>query len=419
MKSKAPASQPKPLTLLGKRILLGVTGSIAAYKAVGLVRTLTTEGADVTVAMTQSATRFVTPLTFEVLSKQPVAIDLFAGGHEMPHLSLSARADAVLVAPATANMLAKCALGLADDLLSAIVLNTRCPLIFAPAMDADMWDHPAVQANVEALRKRGAVVLEPEVGPLASGAVAKGRLPKEAVILAALKEHLARELDWAGQRVLLSAGPTQEAIDPVRFISNRSSGKMGFALAEAARDRGAEVVLVSGPTALPAPPAVTVVPVETAQQMQTELLRRLPWATVVIMAAAVADFRPKRPAADKLKKLRHDWHELELEPTDDILTRLAERRTNQVLVGFAAETGTIVAQAREKLRRKGVDLMVGNNVAAEGSGFGSDTNAAVLVDRHGIIADLAVMPKRQLADRILDAVLSLESPAPGQKLGRR
>ncbi len=419
MKSKEPASRPKPLALLGKRILLGVTGSIAAYKAVGLLRTLTTEGADVTVAMTQSATRFVTPLTFEVLSKQPVAIDLFAGGQEMPHLSLPERADAVLVAPATANILAKSAAGLADDLLSAMLLNTRCPLIFAPAMDGDMWDHPAVQANVEALRKRGAVVLEPEVGPLASGAVAKGRLPKETVILAALKEQLGRKLDWTGQRVLLSAGPTQEAIDPVRFISNRSSGKMGFALAEAARDRGAEVVLVSGPTALPAPPAVTVVPVETAKEMQAELLRRLPWSTVVIMAAAVADFRPKRPATDKVKKLQHDRHELELERTDDILTQLAERRTTQFLVGFAAETGPIVAQAREKLRRKGADLIVGNNVAAEGSGFGSDTNAAVLVGRQGIIADLAVMPKRQLADRILDAVLSLKEPAPGQKLGRR
>ena len=228
--------------------------------------------------------------------------------------------------------------------------------------------------------------------------MAKGRLPREVVILAALKEQLARKLDWAGQRVLLSAGPTQEAIDPVRIISNRSSGKMGFALAEAARDRGAEVVLVSGPTALPAPRVVTVVPVETAKEMQAELLRRLPWSTVVIMAAAVADFRPKRPAAGKLKKLHHDWHELELEPTDDILVRLAERRTTQVLVGFAAETGALVAQAREKLRRKGADLIVANNVAAKGSGFGSDTNAAVLVGRDGIIADLTLMPKRQLAD---------------------
>lgn len=419
MKSKRHASQPRPLTLLGKRILLGVTGSIAAYKAVGLLRNLTAEGAEVSVAMTPSATRFVTPLTFEVLSKQPVAIDLFPGGPQMPHLSLPEQADALLVAPATANTIAKCALGLADDLLSAMVLNARCPLIFAPAMDGDMWDHPAVQRNVEVLRERGAVVLEPEVGPLASGAVAKGRLPQEAVIVGALKEQLARKLDCVGRRVLVSAGPTQEAIDPVRFVSNRSSGKMGFALAEAARDRGAEVVLVSGPTALPAPRGVIVVPVETAREMEAELLRRLPWSTVVIMAAAVADFRPKRPASDKLKKLQHDWRELQLEPTDDILTRLAARRTTQVLVGFAAETGTIVAQARDKLKRKGVDLIVGNNVAAEGSGFGSDTNAAVLVGRHGVVAELTVMPKRQLADRILDAVLSLSTAAPGQKQGRR
>ncbi|MBM4125694.1 MAG: bifunctional phosphopantothenoylcysteine decarboxylase/phosphopantothenate--cysteine ligase CoaBC, partial [Nitrospira sp.] len=252
---------------LGKRLVLGVSGSIAAYKAVGLLRRLVQEGADVSVVMTEAATRFVGPLTFEVLSRHPVATDLFAARQEMLHLSLPERADAVVIAPATANQIAKYALGLADDLLSALVLNTTCPLILAPAMDGHMWDHPALKTHRETLRRRGVTVLEPEEGPLASGRIGKGRLPDEAVILSAIERRLLPRQDWKGQRVLVSAGPTQEAIDPVRFISNRSSGKMGYAVAQAARERGAAVTLVSGPTELDIPPGVDYIPVCTAEEM--------------------------------------------------------------------------------------------------------------------------------------------------------
>jgi phosphopantothenoylcysteine decarboxylase/phosphopantothenate--cysteine ligase len=395
------------LRLLGKRIVLGVSGSIAAYKAVGLLRRLVQDGADVQVVMTQAATRFVGPLTFEVLSRHPVATDLFAAHQEMLHLTLPEQADAVMIAPATANVLAKCALGLADDLLSTLMLNASCPVILAPAMDGGMWEHPAVRAHVATLRGRGVTVLEPEEGPLASGRIAKGRLPQEDVILAALEKTLAPRLDWTGHRVLVSAGPTQEPIDPVRFLSNRSSGKMGYAVAQAARERGAAVTLVSGPTALPVPRGVDLVPVSTAEEMEKAVTSRLAWSTVVVMAAAVADFRPTRALSEKLKKGNSPELTLALERTTDILDVLSKRRTHQILVGFAAETGPVLARAQDKLKRKGLDLIVGNDVTSEGSGFGSETNAAVLVDRQGRVTELPLMSKRDLADRILDAVQSL------------
>ena len=407
------------MKLTGKRLVLGVTGSIAAYKAVGLVRTLLREGADVSVVMTQAAGRFVTPLTFETLSKHPVATDLFAAQQDMPHLTLPERADAVIVAPATANLLAKCALGLADDLLSTMLLNVTCPLIVAPAMDGGMWHHQAVQAHVATLRARGVTVLDPEEGPLASGRIGPGRLAEESRIMAALEQALAPRQDWAGQRLLVSAGPTQEAIDPVLFISNRSSGKMGYAVALAARERGAAVSLVSGPTTLTAPPGVDLIHVVTAEEMQKALLARLSWSTVVVMAAAVADFRPLRPSSAKLKKDGGYWKKLDLAPTDDILHQLSQQRRDQVLVGFAAETESVLAHATAKLKRKGLDLIVGNNVAAEGSGFGSDTNAATLIDRNGQVRELGLLPKRELADHILDAVLTLLRPRrkPGSAKG--
>ncbi len=398
---------------VGKRMILGVSGSIAAYKAVGLLRGLMKEGADVSVVMTESARRFVTPLTFEVLSKHPVVTDLFAGRQDMVHLTLPENADAILIAPATANVLAKSALGLADDLLSTVILNATCPLIFAPAMDGEMWDHQAVQANVETLRGRGAIVLEPEEGPLASGKIGKGRLPDQDAILSAIEARLCPRRDWVGQRVLVSAGPTREAIDPVRFISNHSSGKMGYALAQAARERGAQVVLVSGPTALPPPPGVEMEFVDTAEQMYKAIMSRFSWATVVAMAAAVADFRPTRPSSEKLKKTRKPWTRLNLEPTPDILENLSRVKTSQVLIGFAAETQAVLPHAKEKLQRKRLDLVVGNDVTAAGSGFGSDTNAAVLIDRAGQVNELPLMPKRELADRILDAVVTLaRTPGP-------
>ena len=396
-------------SLSGVRLVLGVTGSIAAYKAVSLLRLLSREAATVTVVMTAGACRFVTPLTFEVLSGAHVATDLFEAHQEMLHLSLPEQADAIVIAPATANCLAKAALGLADDLLSTMLLTTQCPVIFVPAMDGDMWQHPTVVEHVAALRTRGAIIVEPENGPLASGRLGQGRLADEQRILAAVHNAVHPRRDWSGRKVLISAGPTQEAIDPVRFISNRSSGKMGYALAEAARARGAEVVLVSGPTALPSPAGIEYCPVTTAEEMRKAIVHRFAWSDTVIMAAAVADFRPATPSGRKIKKRRGPLTQLELEATDDILRELGERRTSQVLVGFAAETEDLLAHAKEKLHAKGVDLLVANDVTAAGSGFGSDTNRVVLLTREGAPEELPLLPKREVADCILDRILTVQT----------
>jgi len=394
-------------TLTGKQIVLGVTGSIAAYKAVSLLRTLIREGAVVHVVMTQSATKFVTPLTFEVLSGHPVSTHIFDTHQEMKHLSLPAQADAIVIAPATANCLAKTALGLGDDLLSTMLLTSRCPLVVAPAMDGGMWTHPSVLDHVQTLRARGTIVVNPEIGPLASGQIGQGRLAEEERILKALQAALVPQRDWQGHRVLVSAGPTQEPIDPVRFISNRSSGKMGYAIAEAAQARGAQVVLVTGPTALPIPKGIEVVSVATAEDMLKALTTRLPWSTTVIMAAAVADFRPIHPAFQKLKKQGRTGQTLDLEPTTDILAALSAQRTTQLMVGFAAETGDLIAHAKAKLEAKGLDLIVANDVTTEGAGFGSDQNAATLIDRQGNMIELPLMPKRALADAILNRAQEL------------
>ncbi len=390
--------------LQGKRIVLCVTGSIAAYKAVSLLRTLVEDGAEVSVVMTPSATQFVAPLTFEVLSGRPVSQRLFADDQPMPHLQATEDADLILVAPATANSLAKCALGLADDLLGTLFVSARCPIVMAPAMDVEMWDHPAVAAHARTLRERGVVVLEPEEGPLASGLVGKGRLPAEHVILDAVHSGLARQRDWAGQRVLISAGPTREPIDAVRFITNASSGKMGYAMAEAAAQRGAEVVLVSGPTALPCPPNVTCVPVLTAEEMHQELDARFSWATVLVMTAAVGDFRPRNPSLEKVKK--HEWtgEPLELERTPDILQSLSQKRTHHVLVGFAAESENLLANGRKKLHQKDLDLLVVNSITGPQSAFGNETNEVMLLPRHGTPIEVERLPKRVLADRILDTI---------------
>ncbi len=396
-------------SLSGVRLVLAVTGSIAAYKAVSLLRLLRRESATVSVVMTAGACRFVTPLTFEVLSGAHVATDLFEAHQEMLHLSLPEQAQAIVIAPATANCLAKAALGLADDLLSTMLLTTQCPVIFAPAMDGDMWQHPTVVEHVAALRKRGAIIVEPEEGPLASGRLGQGRLADETRILAAVQAAVYPRRDWSGRKVLISAGPTQEAIDPVRYISNRSSGKMGYALAEAARARGATVLLVSGPTSLPSPAGVEYCPVTTAEEMRKAILDRFAWSDTVIMAAAVADFRPARPSNQKLKKRQGPVTHLELEPTDDILKELGARRTNQLLVGFAAETEELLAHAREKLHAKGVDLLVANDVTAAGSGFGSDNNQVALLNHHGNTEELPLLSKRDVADRILDRMLTLQT----------
>ncbi len=390
--------------LQDKRIVLCVTGSIAAYKAVSLLRTLIEERAEVSVVMTDSATQFVAPLTFEVLSGRPVLQRLFADAQPLPHLRSTEGADLLLVAPATANCLAKCALGLADDLLSTMFVAAQCPIVMAPAMDGEMWDHPAVMTHTQTLRDRGVVVLEPEDGPLASGLTGKGRLPAEHVIMEAVRSRLAMRKDWAGQRVLVSAGPTREAIDAVRFITNASSGKMGYAMAQAAAQRGAEVLLVSGPTALAPPPNVTRVPVLTAEEMYQDLDSRFAWATVLVMTAAVGDFRPRHPSSAKAKK--HEWsgESLELERTPDILQSLSRKRTHQVLVGFAAESEDLLANGRKKLREKNLDLLVINSITGPQSAFGSETNEVIFLPRHGAPVEIERLPKRLLADRILDAI---------------
>lgn len=402
--------------LSGKRIVLGVTGSIAAYKAVSLLRTLRCKGAAVSVVMTKAATKFVTPLTFEVLSGARVATDLFDAHEEISHLTIPECADVVLVAPATANFLAKAALGLADDMLTTMLLSAQCPVIVAPAMDGNMWTHPTVVQHVKILKARGVVVLDPEVGPLASGQVAQGRLPEESQILEAVDTALVSQGDWQGHVVLVSAGPTQEPIDPVRFLSNRSSGKMGYAIAAAARARGAEVILVSGPSSLNSDPGITTVRVNTAAEMADALCRHFPACTVLIMAAAVADFRPKESAMQKVKKQGKAELVLELEATPDILAMLSARRTSQIMVGFAAETERILSHATDKLKAKGLDLIVANDVTQMGGGFGSDDNAVVILSAKGEQRNLGLMSKRRLADEILTAVRELCMAGPRQNV---
>ncbi len=392
----------------GRELVLGVTGSIAAYKAVYLLRELTRQGARVSVCLSAHAREFVGALTFRTLSGHPVLEDLFDPRSEdaVEHVALAERAAAIVVAPATANLLAKAAQGLADDFLTTLLLAGRCPVLMAPAMDGGMWEHPAVVANVATLRRRGVVVLEPDRGALASGLSAQGRLPEVEAIVEALRAVLGPR-DLAGERVLVTAGPTREPIDPVRYISNRSSGRMGYALAAAAGRRGAAVTLVSGPTALTPPPAATFVPVETAEEMREAVLQHAEAATIVVKAAAVADYRAQRPAAAKIKGKRDLT--LDLTPNPDILAEVAARRTGAFVVGFAAETHEVAAHARAKLEAKGVDLLVANDVSRRDIGFDADDNEVLLVDRWGGARGLPRMPKVAVADAILDAVIALRA----------
>jgi phosphopantothenoylcysteine decarboxylase/phosphopantothenate--cysteine ligase len=389
--------------LAGRQVVLGVTGSIAAYKAVGLLRRLTGRGAQVTVVMTSAAQRFVTPLTFQVLSRRPVYDDLFDPREEILHLSLAQSADLLLIAPATANTLARLARGAADDLLSSLALSARCPILLAPAMDAVMWEHPLVQRNLDTLRGIGVGIIPPESGPLASGVVGPGRLAAEDAIVAAVEARLASSGPWAGVHVVVTAGPTREAIDAVRTITNRSSGKMGYALADAARTRGAMVTLITGPTDLPVPAGVDVVTVETAEEMRHAVLDRIDKTTVLLMAAAVADYRPKVSSPGKIKK-SGSAITIELVPTPDILSEVAARHTEACVVGFAAETDRLVERATEKLHRKRLDLIVANDVSRPGIGFGANDNEVTMIDRTGAVVSLPRLSKRVLAERILDHI---------------
>jgi phosphopantothenoylcysteine decarboxylase/phosphopantothenate--cysteine ligase len=402
----------------GRELILGVTGSIAAYKAVYLLRELTRAGARVSVCLSEHAREFVGPLTFRTLSGRPVLGNLFDPQSDaaVEHVALAERADAVLVAPATANLLGKAAAGIGDDFLTTLLLAARCPVVMAPAMDGGMWQHPAVVANVTTLRGRGVTVLEPDAGALASGLSARGRLPEVDVIIEALLTALTARRDLAGQRVLVTAGPTREPIDPVRYISNRSSGRMGYALAAAAARRGATVTLVSGPTALPPPPAVTFVPVQTAEEMREAVLHHAAGSAVVIKAAAVADYRVRQAAEHKIKGKRDI--SLELTPNPDILAEVAARATGAFVVGFAAETTDVVANARAKLEGKGIDLLVANDVSRRDIGFDAEDNEVLLIDRWGGSRPLPRMPKRAVADAVLDTIVALRAAHPAPKAVR-
>ena len=393
-------------SLTGRRILLGISGGIAAYKSVTLLRLLVEAGVDVQVVMTPAATRFVGPPTFAALSGKPVHADVFEQPDAVLHVRLARRAELAVVAPATANMLARLALGLADDLLSSTLLEATCPLVLAPAMHTGMWNHPATLANIELLRGRGAVIVGPDEGPLAAGDSGIGRMAEPEVIFEAVRSRLAAGEDLSGVQVVVTAGPTHEPIDAVRYLGNRSSGKMGFAAAAEAARRGADVTLITGPVALPDPAGVQVVRVETAEEMAREVFDRFPECQAVIMAAAVADFRPARPVEGKFKKDAGPPN-LTLEPTVDVLSTLGKRKEHQVLVGFAAETGELLPEGRRKLAEKNLDLIVVNEVGRPGTGFGADTDVAAILGRRGEDMAPRAWTKVELAAAICDRVASL------------
>jgi phosphopantothenoylcysteine decarboxylase/phosphopantothenate--cysteine ligase len=396
----------------GRRVVLGVSGGIAAYKAVELCRRLVDAGAHVSPVLTPDATRFIGEVTFSALASEPVRTSLWNAPEPIPHTHLGQTADIIIVAPATARVIAAYAAGLSDDLLTATLLATRAPVVICPAMHTEMWEHPAVQDNLALLRRRGVHIVEPVVGRLAGGDLGAGRLADPADIVEAVARVMqARVTDnpLSGRTVIVTAGGTREPIDAVRVITNRSSGKQGYALAVEASARGARVILVST-VVRPAPPGVEVVPVATASDMQEAVMSRADRADVVIMAAAVADFRPKAPADRKIKK-DDGVPEIVLEPTHDFLVDLGRRkRLGQVLVGFAAETDDVLANAAAKLRRKGLDLIVANDVSAPGVGFEHDTNEVTILGSDGEQTDVPLSGKREVARAVLDAVALRLSP---------
>ncbi|MBI3670454.1 MAG: bifunctional phosphopantothenoylcysteine decarboxylase/phosphopantothenate--cysteine ligase CoaBC [Acidobacteria bacterium] len=395
-------------------IALGVSGGVAAYKAAELVRRLQQEKLDVQVVMTRSAKEFIAPLTFAALTGQKVITEMFGGEAGEPanvesaieHIAVAQRIDLLVITPATANVLAKLARGIADDFLTTLYLATTAPVVVAPAMNVNMWEHPATQENLEILRARGVRVVDPDEGYLACGMTGAGRLASVAAIAQVVCEVLGIRHDFDGETVLVTAGPTCEDLDPVRFLTNRSSGKMGYALADAAQRRGARVILVSGPTALTPPTGVECVQVRTAEEMHRAVLERAPECTVVIKAAAVADFRPVVPHAKKIKRGAGRFT-LELEPTPDILADLARVKGDRILVGFAAETDHVAEHAREKLAAKRADLIVANDVTQHGAGFDQDTNVVSLFARDGRELSLPRLSKFDVANRVLDEILHL------------
>lgn len=389
-------------------VVLGVTGGIACYKAVELVRLLVRDGFAVQVIMTRGAMEFVTPLTFQTLSGKPVASETFnlTQESEIGHINLADSADLFVIAPATANVIGKMAGGIADDLLTTVLLATQAPVLVAPAMNIHMYENPLVQENIRKLRRVGYHFIEPAEGYLACGYEGKGRLPDPEKIFETIK-NLLKKKDLAGERFLITAGPSREPLDPVRYISNRSSGKMGYALARAALSRGAEVVLVSGPTALEPPSGARTIAVTSAAEMRRAVLGEFPRCTAVIMAAAVGDYRPAEIAPRKIKRAKGPL-ELRLEPNPDILKELGAQKNGKLVVGFAAETEELTTNATKKLRAKNLDMIVANDVTQEGSGFDGDTNIATIIDRSGASFSLPLMSKSELADRIYDHLVSLK-----------
>jgi phosphopantothenoylcysteine decarboxylase / phosphopantothenate---cysteine ligase len=393
------------------RIALGVTGGIAAYKAAEILRLLQDHGVRAQVVMTRAAQEFVKPLTFAALSGEKVITSMFASesgdsnvDSAIEHIGVAESIQALLVAPATADVIAKFAHGIADDFLTTLFLATTAPVVIAPAMNVNMWNHEATQSNLETLRRRGVHIVEPGSGYLACGMVGAGRLAANEAIVDAVLDVLQTAKDLAGETILITAGPTREPIDPVRYISNRSSGKMGYALAETAARRGAKVILVTGPTALTPPANVEVVNVETAAQMRDAVLSRRDEATIIIKAAAVADYTPAKPHGKKMKQ--HQPFALDLSPTDDIAALLANRREGQLLIGFAAETDNVLEHAREKLLKKKMDAIVANDVSQKAIGFDSDQNAVTIITPAEVI-DVPIASKREVAGRVLDAVKGL------------
>ena len=400
------------------RVTVGVSGGIAAYKAAELVRALQRQALEVHVVMTDSATRFIQPLTFAALTGHRVITSLWdetnstegAYDSSIEHIGEAQWAEALVVAPATANLLAKFAHGIADDFLTTMYLATQAPVLVAPAMNVNMWEHPATRANLDILRQRGVKVIEPGTGDLACGMVGTGRMAEPDAIADAVLNSLGRRHDMAGEIVLVTAGGTREALDPVRFLGNRSSGKMGYALADAAQSRGAKVILISGPTSLHPPSHCELIKVTTADEMRTAVLERMKEVTLIIKAAAVADYRPVNVSDHKLK--RTGPMTLELAPTEDILAEVVRRRgPGQLIVGFAAETENRMENGRAKLLRKGADAIVVNDVSGDGVGIDADLNAATFLTNSTAI-ELHEMPKRKLADRILDEILALRRPRP-------
>ena len=402
------------MELQGKKIVLGVTGGIAAYKAVEIVSRLRKAGAEVHVIMTKEATQFVTELTFREISGQPVAVDMWekVTHFNVEHIALAQLADLMLIAPATANIIAKAAVGIADDMLSTTLLATKAPIYVAPAMNTNMYENPITQRNIAELRSRGFHIIEPAAGHLACGTSGKGRLPEPVDIVRIVSAALTSQdltsqpltcQDLTGQKILVTAGGTIEPLDPVRYIGNRSTGRMGYAIAEEAARRGAEVVLVSGPTVLEDPAGVRVIRIETARQMREAVLAEFPTAAAVIKSAAVADYRPETVAGQKIKKSEDDLV-LHLVRNPDILYELGQKKEHQVLVGFAAETCKVEEYARKKLAKKNLDFIVANDVSEKDAGFGVETNRIKLIDRSGAMKPYPLMSKKALAGIILDHV---------------